>query len=138
VTTEQKYYHKFFKECHISCPRLQSHEGENLGAVYINNKTGRVFGVEELALTYYWSKEGFKGIHSENGLGITIFGLFMWNQIFDNTIPAVFQSPYQYAPLDYGSNEFYYNRQVKIIARLAEIEKMSNEQLRKGTNIIFC
>ena len=73
----------FFKECHIKCPRASSINGEIIGARYINLSTNKIYGVEELALTYYCTKQGFSGIHSENGLGITLFGLLMWEEIFD-------------------------------------------------------
>ena len=136
-TTEQKYDKNYFKERHIRCPRIKTANYENMGATYCNNKTGQIYGVEELALTYYNQKEGYFGIHSENGFGITLFGLLMWNQIFDNTIPGVFQSPYQFAPLDYGSNEFYFNREKKINIRLREINDMSPEELSEEIRVLW-
>jgi fanconi-associated nuclease 1 len=131
VTTEQKYDRKFFKERHITWPRLKLSNDKNVGATYINETTKNIYGVEELALTFYCTKQGFKGIHSENGLGITLFGLLMWDQIFDNTVPGVFQSPFQYAPLDYTSQEFFFNRKIAILNRLKAIEEMTSEELRK-------
>ena len=96
---------------------------------YHDAKTNEIFGVEDLALHYYKTKQNLNGIHSENGLGAKLFGLFMWDIIFDTTVLGVFQTPYQKGPLDYGSKEFYYRREQKIQARLLEIEAMSEEQL---------
>eukprot|EP00343_Euplotes_focardii_P000757 CAMPEP_0205800506 /NCGR_PEP_ID=MMETSP0205-20121125/2169_1 /ASSEMBLY_ACC=CAM_ASM_000278 /TAXON_ID=36767 /ORGANISM="Euplotes focardii, Strain TN1" /LENGTH=98 /DNA_ID=CAMNT_0053063671 /DNA_START=41 /DNA_END=337 /DNA_ORIENTATION=+ len=88
------------------------------GAKYHNPVTKEVFSVEDLALHYYSTKKNYSGIHSENGLGTTLFGLFFWDIIFDDTIPGVFQTPYQNGPLDYGSKEFYFRRETKILTRL--------------------
>ena len=135
--TEQKYDFAHFKERYLKCPRAKTENGEGMGTIYRNQKTKEVYGVEELALTYYCKKEGYSGIHSENGFGITLFGLFMWDQIFDNTIPSVFQSPHQFAPLDYGSNEFYYHREDKILKRLQQIKEMSPEEISEEVRILW-
>ncbi|CAI2371364.1 unnamed protein product [Moneuplotes crassus] len=137
VTTEQKYRRSYFKERYLKCPRATGNNGENLGTIYLNHTNGKIYRVEDLALYYYCNKEGYYGIHSENGFGITLFGLFMWEQIFDNTVPGVFQSPYQFAPLDYGSNEFYFNREEKILKRLKKIKEMTPEELRDEIEILW-
>lgn len=107
------------------------------GAKYHNPETNEIFSVEDLSLYYYLTKEGFSGIHSENGLGMTLFGLFFWNQIFDDSVPGVFQTPYQLSPLDYGSKEFYYRREEKIQARLLEISQMSSCEIKEEISHII-
>ena len=106
-------------------------------AKYCNPKTKEIFSVEDLALHFYHTKQGYSGIHSENGLGKTLFGLFFWRQIFDDTIPGVFQTPYQNGPLDYGSKEFFYRREDGILARLDEISKMNDEDLEKQITTLW-
>ena len=49
-----------------------------------------MFDVENLALRFYSSKQGLNGMHCENALGKTLFGLFMWEIIFDDSVPYVF------------------------------------------------
>ena len=63
-------------------------------AMYVNPNTQEYFDVENLAMRYYSIHEGLNGMHCENSLGKTLFGLLMWDIIFDDTIPYVFQSSY--------------------------------------------
>lgn len=133
---EEGYNHTYFRKRHILCRRALNLDGSNVGARYIDNK-GRVYGVEELALKYYTTKFEYTGIHAENNLGITFFGLLMWDVIFDDSVPAVFQSAYQFAPLDYGSTEFYWNREKQIIKRLSEISLMSPIELKIEVKLLW-
>ncbi|KAI8847192.1 hypothetical protein BC829DRAFT_490871 [Chytridium lagenaria] len=67
-------------------------------AIYIDDD-GIERTVEDLALHHY-SKTGWVGHHSENSIITTLFGLLFWDIIFDDTVPGVFVSPFQDAPLD--------------------------------------
>jgi Fanconi-associated nuclease 1 len=77
--------------------------------------------VEQFALEHYAS-EGWKGLHSENSIVTTLFGLLFWDIIFDTTIPGVFASPYQSGPLDLKTEFFYDSRRDTIKKRMLEIE----------------
>lgn len=58
--------------------------------MYYNPATQEYFDVENLALRYYSTRESLNGMHCENSLGKTLFGLLMWDVIFDDTVPFVF------------------------------------------------
>ncbi|ETO09144.1 hypothetical protein RFI_28243, partial [Reticulomyxa filosa] len=51
---------------------------------------------------------------SEGSLYRMIFGLFMWNVIYNDNIPFVFQQPFQSSPLDLNTPFFYMNRIAKM------------------------
>ena len=55
---------------------------------------------------------------------------FLWRQIFDDSIPGVFQTPYQNGPLDFGSKEFYYRREKSITERLDQVSQMTENELK--------
>lgn len=56
---------------------------------------GKLCGVEQLALQYYAEEGGgWRGIHSESGIWMTIFGLLMWDVLFAD-FPDVFRSKFQ-------------------------------------------
>lgn len=61
----------------------------------------------------------------------------MWDIIFDPTVPGVFQSPYQRAPLDFGSKLFYYRRETKILKRLHQIQQMDEAQIEAEVERIW-
>ncbi|KAI9351158.1 hypothetical protein DFJ73DRAFT_379247 [Zopfochytrium polystomum] len=84
--------------------------------------------VEQFALAW-WSRDGWKGFHSENSIVTTLFGLLFWDIIFDDTQPGVFSNPFQDAPLDLATEYFYEARKDAIQARLADIEKGKAEEL---------
>ncbi|KAK5667594.1 hypothetical protein QVD99_005712 [Batrachochytrium dendrobatidis] len=77
--------------------------------------------VEELVLQHY-AKQGWKGIHAENSIITTIFGILFWDILFDDSIPAVFNSPFQSAPLDLYTEYFFTARQESIEARIQAIK----------------
>ncbi|KNE71579.1 hypothetical protein AMAG_16141 [Allomyces macrogynus ATCC 38327] len=80
-------------------------------------------GVEEYALRSYLAHEGFAGGScSENSMLCTLFGLLFFDELFDASVPGVFETPYQSAPLDLGSECFYRSRQEQIERKLAQIE----------------
>lgn len=66
------------------------------------------------------AREGWKGVHCEGSLFGSLFGLLFWDILFVDR-PDVFQTPYQVAPLDFGTDDFYRSRQRLISVRLAEI-----------------
>lgn len=63
-------------------------------ALAITGRDGSVISVEEIVLGRY-VEEGYAiGMHSENALTLTIFGLLCWEAIF-HPLPGAFTSPYQ-------------------------------------------
>ena len=91
---------------------------------------GNSISVEEVALRFL-AKEGWEGMHCENNLFRTLFGLLLWDCMFDCEIPFVFQNRYQRAPLDIHSDEFYSSRKEKIDSLLSQISIESEEQLKR-------
>lgn len=59
------------------------------------SKSGKVGTVEEVALDYFTSRHGWRGVHSETSIITTLFGLLFWDILFDDTVPGVFWSDTQ-------------------------------------------
>ncbi len=78
-------------------------------------------GVEQAVLAHY-RQQGWAGVHSENWLWNASFGLLLWDIIYDPKL-GVFHSPFQLAPSDLHSPEFYPRREARIEARLAMLQK---------------
>lgn len=112
-----KYEHTYIgKSSHKS--RFLSYDGST------------VVTVEELALEYYASKYGLKGIHSEGSIFSCLFSLIMYDIIFDDTIPHVFQNRFQNCPLDLNTDAFYLSRKEKIDERVESIAKSIDHALQ--------
>jgi hypothetical protein len=73
--------------------------------------------VESATLEHY-RRAGWDGVHSENWLWNALFGLLLWDIIYDPNVGA-FHSPLQYAPADLHDRGFYGRRQARIEDRLA-------------------
>lgn len=97
--------------------------------MYFDPAKNEYFDVENLALRYYSTHEKLNGMHCENSLGKQFFGLMMWDVVFYDKVPYVFQSPFQAVPLDFGTKDFYLQRAEIIEARLCQIAEMTGEQL---------
>lgn len=76
-------------------------------SVYLDKKSNQFFNVENLALHYYGEKQRWNGAHVENSLMKYMYGIMMWDEIFNDNIPYVFQTPFQFQPLDFDYPEFY-------------------------------
>ncbi|TPX46337.1 hypothetical protein CcCBS67573_g10321 [Chytriomyces confervae] len=90
-------------------------------ALYSCINSGEDCHVEQLALNEY-ERLGFKGLHSENSVVTTLFGMLFWDMLFDDSVPGVFASPFQDAPLDFNTEFFYAARRSRIDARLANLD----------------
>lgn len=93
----------------------------------------------EMRLPVVGDIDGWRGVHSENQLWTTLFGLFFWDSVFANAeiAPAidsessgggghsasgcygVWRHEFQGQPLDFGGPEFYAARKAMIDERLA-------------------
>ncbi|OON13975.1 VRR-NUC domain protein, partial [Opisthorchis viverrini] len=82
-----------------------------------------LLNVEQWTLRHYTSRLGFeRGIHAESSIHHLLFTLLFYDILFDHSLPDVFYSYRQAAPLDLFSDDFYRSRKVAIDARLEEIE----------------
>ncbi|KAK2917721.1 fanconi-associated nuclease 1 [Channa argus] len=118
--------------------QLFPHEGGMGKSVFLlpANRNGEECGeatvmcsVEELSLAYY-RKQGFdQGIHGEGSTFSTMFALLLWDIIFMEGIPDVFQNPYQTCPLDLYTDCFYENRKEAINSRVELLSEASVETL---------
>eukprot|EP00644_Phytophthora_capsici_P016711 jgi/Phyca11/10218/fgenesh1_pm.PHYCAscaffold_47_\ len=65
---------------------------------------------------------GWYGVHSEGVVFGNLFGVLMWDVLYAS-IPDVFQTPFQSAPLDFGyADIFYETRRDLIERRLAQVK----------------
>ena len=99
--------------------------------------TQGVTTVEQFAIEYYTKNYSYVGIHGENEVIPSLLNIFLWDCIYYDKIPYVFQSPYQSFPLDFFYPEFYTARKEIIDSRLEEIEHMSQNEMAKEINRIF-
>lgn len=118
----------FYHELTINAKR--AYTGEHMRAVYTDNGRGQFFNVENLALKYYGQAEGWNGLHVENNLMRYYLGILLWDEIFFDRVPHVFQTPYQFGPLDFEYPEFYESRKDVIEAKLEVIARMDCLKLR--------
>ncbi|KAJ3032178.1 UNVERIFIED_CONTAM: hypothetical protein HDU68_000017 [Siphonaria sp. JEL0065] len=89
-------------------------------ALYRDTVTSEDVIVEQLALNVF-ERLGFKGVHAENSVVTTLFGLLFWDILFDDTVPGVFTTPFQDAPMDLATEFFYSARKHAIDTRLSEL-----------------
>ncbi|SPC64229.1 uncharacterized protein UHOD_05120 [Ustilago sp. UG-2017b] len=78
--------------------------------------------VEQLCLQHY-ALQNFKGYHCEGKLLTMLFVLLLWDVIFADGIAGSFETPYQSAPLDLGSDSFPIVRSTEIRTCLDHIER---------------
>ena len=117
---------KSFKEIEIKSKKLTNCIGAKALCNSISNCNkigqdldGKGVTVEQFALNYY-SRQGWKGLHTENSIVTTLFALLFWDILFLD-VPGVFNSKYQTSPLDLGSICFYESRKQEISNLLQEI-----------------
>jgi hypothetical protein len=79
----------------------------------------------ELAAAAWLSREWDSVQYLENTLFNALFGLAFWEQIFQ-AIPGAFVNPFQLAPLDMYSPEFYHRRREVIDERMEELERVDD------------
>ena len=93
--------------------------------------------VEEFALNYYLKEENLKGVHGENLVIPALYTLLLWEEIFDDKTPLVFQSKFQAFPLDFYEKDFYLNRKEIVDSKLEKIKNYKKEQFIKHIQIIY-
>jgi hypothetical protein len=110
----------------------------------LNKMTGRrlyslgsgLSTVEEFAIDYY-KKLGYTGIHGENTILPALYNIFLWDIIFYDKVPYVFQSHYQIYPLDFFSEDFYNNRKSLIDRRLEQIASFNTIDIQNTFDFIY-
>jgi hypothetical protein len=121
IKTEHEPIKENFRKVCLSCIRVDSAPPRMIldangnyvperivaSAMYFDPHNNEYFDVENLALRYYSNHEHLNGMHCENSLGKQFFGLLMWEIVFYDKVPYVFQSPFQALPLDFGTKDFY-------------------------------
>ncbi|CAI2364042.1 unnamed protein product [Moneuplotes crassus] len=129
IKSSDVFYDKdYYSERHIRGRR--AYTGQQLRIVYMDSEGTEFVTVENLALKFY-GKQGWYGLHVENTLFKTFYGLLFWDQIYFEKVPYVYQTPYHFGPLDFGLREFYQSRKSIFDDRLKIIENIKAEDLRK-------
>lgn len=94
--------------------------------------------VEDLAMRHYFEHEGFEcGVHSEGALLRDLFGILLFDELFDTSVDGVFVSEFQDAPLDLGTEVFYTSRQKRLEERLRWLELLPPHKLAAEVNRRF-
>ena len=94
-----------------------------------DDKFSETATVEEFALNYYLKQDNYRGVHGENVVIPALYFLLLWEEIYDDEVPLVFQSKYQAFPLDFFEKDFYINRKSKLDNKLEKIQKYKKDQL---------
>lgn len=89
-----------------------------------------VCSVEELVLKHYKDQGYMEGLHREGTTINSLFGLYFWDILY-STVPDVFRSPHQAAPLDFNDPHFYTARKDLIEKRLSQLENYTEEEAGK-------
>jgi len=87
-------------------------------------------GVEGLILQHYRMQGGWTGVHTEGREVRELFGILMYDVLFDEAVGDVLQTPYQDAPLDLGTECFYACRKTKIDNRLRGFVQATPDEMR--------
>ena len=102
-----------------------------------NDKFSEIATVEEFALNYYLKEENLRGVHGENFVIPALYFLLLWEEIYDDEVPLVFQSKYQAFPLDFFEKDFYINRKSKLEQKLQKISKYKKQELINHIKITY-
>ena len=74
----------------------------------------------EAAVIDYFEAQGWEGIHGENFLWRSLFGLTFWKEVFDEDMGS-FHHPLQRQPSDIHDLDFYANRESTLRSRLSNL-----------------
>lgn len=75
------------------------------------------------------SGSSWVGVHDEGSLVRELFGVLMAGPLFDSTVPDVFITTTQVAPLDLFSERFYLARKASVDTRLQRLSEMTPTRL---------
>ncbi|XP_046398648.1 fanconi-associated nuclease 1-like [Ischnura elegans] len=115
-------------EVSITATTMSSKIGMGSKMSYLSKSAdgvGHVLSSVEETVIQYHRRLGFdKGVHAENAVSMSIFGVFLWDIIYTVDVEGVFICPYQSLPLDLKTGEFYKNRKEAIDKRLDEMKNV--------------
>jgi hypothetical protein len=78
------------------------------------------------------SQGGWFGLHCEGACFRSLFGLLFWDVIFSSSVPDVFLTPFQDAPLDLNTfPDFYVNRKHEILEKVQELKSADPQVSQK-------
>lgn len=86
--------------------------------------------VEQLAKEHYKKKGYTEGLHGENLIANSLFGMLFWDIIYAS-VPDAFRSQDQVAPLDLDTPHFYASRKGLIDTRLSLMSTWNEAMLQK-------
>ncbi|KAL1458633.1 hypothetical protein WDU94_008768 [Cyamophila willieti] len=116
--------------------KLMPNTSKGLKHVYMSQSSdgSRTYSSVEEQASAYFTRLGYTRYRHDEGATLrSILYALLWDVIYTppkySDIYGVFQSPYQEAPLDWRTPNFYERRRAKITKRLSEIKEMSPEQV---------
>lgn len=59
-----------------------------------------------------------------------LYGVMFWDEIYYSKVPYVFQTPFQFGPLDFEDSDFYHSRKEIIDDKLKKLENMSRGEIK--------
>ena len=78
------------------------------------------------------SQGGWFGLHCEGACFRSLFGLLFWDVNFSSSVPDVFLTPFQDAPLDLNTfPDFYVNRKHEILEKVQELKSADPQVSQK-------
>ena len=98
-----------------------SKERKSGGRTQWQSTCGTSCTVEQYCLEQY-ALQGYRGYHCEGGILLFVFVLLMWDVLF-LSVPGAFETPYQRAPMDLGTDIFLEARKEAIEAQLHRIQE---------------
>jgi len=75
----------------------------------------------ELGVCQYWQAQGYQAVFAENNLWLALFGLMLWQQLFESSQSAILNE-FERRPRDLTTQDFYLNQQVAIEQQLQILE----------------
>ena len=68
-------------------------------------------------------------MHCEGALPNILFCTLFWEELYDMHVPGAFSTPYEEAPNDLFTTEFYENRKERIDMKLQILDNLNSESL---------
>ncbi|KAF3426184.1 hypothetical protein E2986_03283 [Frieseomelitta varia] len=95
-----------------------------------SNAKSQSYGSVEAVALYHYQKQGFpNGLHCEGALPNILFYTLFWEELYDMHVPGAFSTPYEEAPNDLFTTEFYKNRKERIDMKLQIFDNLNSESL---------
>lgn len=79
-------------------------------------------GQTERGAVHYFTQQGYQAFHAENELWLGLFGLLLWQPLFESEHSAIYNE-FERRPRDLSSGEFYQRQQSLIEQQLALLEQ---------------